>query len=354
MATIAMEAALGADGGVAALTAAARRSLEGSDSLVVLGDARALAPALSRLRYEPMRLRLHDIGPCASVATHDEPGRLAQAARAVPACLDLLEAGEVDALVTAAPGSVLLAEARRRTRAMHPAMPAALAAVVPTLPRAGTADPFALLLDAGGVPSPSDPIAGADALVGWAVAGAIYARVVSGVREPGVALLAADVTPELWPAPLAAAASRLRSLPPTTLRPVGPVRAIDVPRGLADVIVADGAVGAAVRSLLEGITDLTVEAARYAWKARTTWRVGLRLLSDAVGQLQKVSEFRMYGGAPLLGLERLVLVASPHTGEEGMANALKLAAKCERAGLMAELRAGLYAPGVLSSLATER
>jgi glycerol-3-phosphate acyltransferase PlsX len=74
-----------------------------------------------------------------------------------------------------------------------------------------------------------------------------------------------------------------------------------------------------------------------------TWRVGLRLLSQGVGMLRKVSEFKDYGGAPLLGLQHLVLVANPDAGEMAFENAVKLATTCHRKGLLAETARALQA-----------
>jgi glycerol-3-phosphate acyltransferase PlsX len=106
-----------------------------------------------------------------------------------------------------------------------------------------------------------------------------------------------------------------------------------------------------VRGLLEGITDLTVDAARYAWKTRTTWRVGLRLLSQGVGMLRRVSEFREYGGAPLLGYSELVLLADPASGPVAISNAFKLAGKCVRGGLSAAVADSLRTAAAASAAA---
>jgi glycerol-3-phosphate acyltransferase PlsX len=74
-----------------------------------------------------------------------------------------------------------------------------------------------------------------------------------------------------------------------------------------------------------------------------TWRVGLRLLSQGVGMLRKVSEFKDYGGAPLLGLRDLVLVASSESGEPAFENAIRLAATCHRRGLQGSLASAVSA-----------
>ncbi len=333
---IAIEVSGGVDGPETFVTAAAGISLHGRSRLLLVGDGERLGAELRRHSYDPMRLRIVDAGVRQGKGSGDHLAREAAARVSLPVAFELVRAGEADALITAASGALVLHCAEAGLRALAPGVPAALAAVVPTMPRPGHADPLALLLDTSGRAAAS-----AEALHGFAVMGGAYARLVSGIRQPRVALLSTSTDPGAGPAAVVAAHAALRRAPNGGLNFIGGVGAIDIPRGQADVIVVDGFTGAAVRGLLEGITDLTVEAARYAWKARTTWRVGLRLLSDGVGQLRKVSEFREYGGAPLLGLDGVVLVAAPEAGVEAIANAIKLAGKCVHADIVRELEAEL-------------
>ncbi len=334
--TLVIDAYGGADAPRAVVAAAAARSLEGRARLVLVGDASVLGAELGRHGYDPMRLRIVGAGVPQPHVTGDDLA-LREAARAsLPICLEMLREGEADALISFSPPEVVQALARETLAPLRPGLQAALASVVPTMPRSGNEDPLALLLDVSGIPT-QDPAAICD----WAVLGATYARVVSGIRQPSVGLLATDVDPGAGPDFVRVAHRALRRGP--GVRFVGNLRAVDIPRGLADVVVVDGFAGFAVRGLLEGITELTVDAARYAWKTRTTWRVGLRLLSQGVGMLRRVSEFREYGGAPILGLERLVLVAAPTSTEAAAGNALKLAGKCVRRDLEGELRRALDA-----------
>lgn len=324
----------GADAPRAVVAAAAARSLEGRARLVLVGDAQALGAELSRHGYDPMRLRIEAAGAPQPHVTGDEIA-LRQAARtSLPICFEMLQKGEADAMVSFSPPQLVQAMAREALAPIRPGVAPALAAVVPTMPRSGHEDPLALLLDVSGTPA-----AEAGALHDWAVLGATYARVVTGIRQPSVGLLATDVDPGAGPAFVRDAHRGLRKA--EGLRFVGNLRAVDIPRGLADVVVVDGFAGFAVRGLLEGITELTVDAARYAWKTRTTWRVGLRLLSQGVGMLRRVSEFREYGGAPILGLEKVVILATPTSTERAAGNAMKLAGKCARHDLDGALAAAL-------------
>jgi len=281
-----------------------------------------------------MRLRLVDSGVSCPPPGADHIARQQATRATLPTALALLASGEAQALITASEERVVLPLARAHLAPLSANIPVCSAAVFPTMPRSSSADPLALLLDVSG-----EATSTAAMLVGQARLGAVYSRVVSGIRQPQVALLSTGLESSDGPPAVVAAHSALRQL--AEVRFVGNLRAVDLPRGYADVIVTDGFTGHAVRGLLEGLTDMTVDAARYAWKTKLTWRVGLRLLSKGVGMLRKVSEFKEYGGAPILGLDALVLIAAPDSGEVAFSNAIRLAAKCVRRDLLGQLRAAV-------------
>ena len=320
----------------AILAAAARQSLVGKAQLLLVGDAAELQRRLAGLSYDPMRLRIVGAPAPYPRQTGDALAATQAAGAALPVALGLLVDGEGDALVTAAPPGVAWQLARETLASVVPGVAPALASVVPTLPRSSGDDPFALVLDVSG-----EAAATAGQLIAFAVMGAAYAKVVSGVRQPQVSLLSTGLGLEEGPPAVVAAHRALKRI--AGFQFVGNVRAVDIPRGYADVVVSGGYTGHAVRGLLEGLADLTIDAARYAWKSKVTWRAGLRLLSPGVGMLKRVSEFKEYGGSPLLGLDRLVLVANPDSSEAALANAIRLASKCVRHGLRDEIARQLEA-----------
>ncbi len=321
----------GSEAPAAIVRAAVRMARQGVANLVLVGDVAALQDQLGILPYDPMTLRL----VAAPASFPRKPGDTlaqAEAARvALPVAMELLREGEADVLITASPPDLVRELARMHLRPLAGARVLATAAVIPTMPRQGQDEPLALLLDVSG----QRTVTGAD-LVEFAVLGAQYAQTVTKVATPKVALLSTGQGAGDGPPEVVFAHQRLKTLP--GMQFVGNVRATDLSRGFADVIVTDGLVGHTVHGLLEGLTEMTVEAARYAWKTKVTWRFGLRLLSQGVGMLRKVSEFTSYGGAPLLGMDQLVLVASPDSKEPAFANAIKLAARCHAADLQGQLR----------------
>jgi len=313
---------------LAAVRAAARISRETDVTAILVGDARELQELVVRQSYDPARLRMvHAPG---QLRHGEDVGSTEAAASSLGVALDLLRTGEAQALVTTAPGEWVARLAEEALPLLPGVREAALCAVYPTLPRASGRDPFALILDVG-----AHHVATAQALVTWARLGAAYARVVSGVAEPSVALLSTGSDAADGPTAVVEAHERLARDP--TIAFAGNLLGVEIPRGEADVVVTDGFTGHTVARLFDGLTQITVEAARHAWQARLSWRMGLRLLSRGVGLLRRASEFAEYGGAPLLGLQGVVIKAHGRADAKAVANAIGVAVQAVQSGVVKQI-----------------
>lgn len=324
------------------MAAAAQTARHAVARIILVGDAGPIQDQLSLLAYDPAWLRVVHVAVKYPRHADDVAAVLDAARAALPTAISLLRDGDADALVTASPPDAVRDAVRAGLPMLQGAHTLPLAAVFPCMPRPGRTEPLALLLDVSGART-----ATADELVEFALLGSAYARVVTGVESPAVALLSTGLAPEDGPPEVVAAHRALRNL--AGVRFVGNLRATDLARGQADVVVADGLVGHTVRGLLEGLTTMTVEAARYAWRTKVAWRMALRLLSQGVGMLKTVSEFQEYGGAPLLGCDHLVLLAHADSAPPALANAIKLATRCTSRGLTSALRSALNDSGTPTS-----
>ena len=182
---------------------------------------------------------------------------------------------------------------------------------------------FALILDVGATLQPK-----ADDLVQWAKMGVGYASRISKVEAPTVGLLSTSADPLAGPAHVVEAHRRLAA--DTSVRFVGNVSGLDVPRGAADVVVCDGFTGQIILQLLGGIGDSIMNAASQAWERRMSWRMGLRLLEGAVVRFHELITHNAYGGAPLLGFDQVAILALQSSDSAALQNAIKLAAKAYR------------------------
>jgi len=292
-----------------------------SAEIILVGDASVLGRLLPRMRHDGSRVRVHHASTHVEMDEKPAEALAAKPDASILVAAQLVANGEGDALVSAGnTGAAILACARSWTL-LDGVRRAALAAVYPTELRRGEKDdPFSLILDVGATIE-----ATAEDLVTFAVMGSAYAKLMSANRRPRVALLsngseANKGTPEVI-------AAHTALVETTELNFIGNVEGLDIPRGVADVIVTSGFVGNVVLKMLEGVSETVVRLARYAHKERLAWRLGLLALSSAIDQLKQITDWQQYGGAPLLGFAHPFIKAHGRSNARAVTNAVKVAHK---------------------------
>lgn len=331
---------MGGDKGVeATVGGAARLSLEEVDIRVLLvGDVQQMSNVLDDVRYDPARIEL--VGADGVIAMYDKPQ---QALDERPNCslltaARLVQAGDADALVTSGNTGAAVLGAARTFERLPGVRRAALASVYPTAKRRGPRrDPFAMMLDVG-----AGMGATAGDLVTFGYMGAAYSSLISEIERPRVALLS-NGTEALKGTPAIVEAHR--RLLQTDLNFAGNVEGLDIPRGTVDVIVCDGFLGNVVLKMLEGVSEVVADIARDASSRKLQWRLGLTMLGGGIKHLQRMTDWKAYGGAPLLGLDSVMIKAHGRSESRAIRNAIKVAAKASRGDLVDRIRQGVSRAG---------
>ncbi len=315
---------------------AAEASLTLADAEIILvGDAAAIGAILPRLRHDGARVRVHHATQVVEMDDKPTEALAAKPDASILVAAQLVASGEGDALVSAGNTGASVLACARTWKLIPGVRRAALASVYPTeLRRGDKNDPFSLILDVGATIDAS-----ADDLVTFAIMGAAYAGLISRNRRPRVALLSNGT--EAGKGPQAVVDAHQILLEATELNFIGNVEGLDIPRGVADVIVCNGFVGNVVLKMLEGVADTVVRLARYAHKEKLTWRIGLMALSSALTQLKAVTDWQQYGGAPLLGFEHPFIKAHGRSNAHALTNAIKVAAKASSGDLCGHIARGL-------------
>ncbi len=299
--------------------------------IILVGDASAIGRILPRLRHDGARVRVHH---APHVIEMDEKPAEALAAKpeaSIAVAVELVARGDGDAVVSAGNTGASVLACARRWQLLDGIHRAALAAVFPTELRRGEKDdPFSLILDVGATLE----VTAAD-LVGFAVMGSAYAKLVSHNRRPRVALLSNGTEPGKGPPEIVAAHAAL--VETTELNFIGNVEGMDIPRGVADVVVTGGFTGNVVLKMLEGVSETVVRLARYAHKERLAWRLGLMALSSAIDQLKEITDWHQYGGAPLLGFAHPLIKAHGRSNARAITNAIRVAEKVLSGNLTASI-----------------
>jgi glycerol-3-phosphate acyltransferase PlsX len=198
------------------------------------------------------------------------------------------------------------------------------------------------------LPGPSGPCvlldggANADArpehLLQFAHMGALFSQEALGVAAPSVALLSIGEEPEKGNRLVREAHDLLA---PSSLRFVGNVEGRDLLAGAADVVVCDGFTGNVALKTLEGGIGTALRGLREAIGSSWTSKVGGLLIRPAARELRQRLDPETYGGAYLLGLRGLVVIAHGNSSRVAVANAIRLAAQGVEHGVVDQLAASL-------------
>lgn len=340
---VALDAMGGDEAPEVTVRGAAEASLDTEAELVLVGDEARLGRLLRGLSHDTARLRIEPaVGVIEMGASPREAlARLPQASLPVASRLVARggASGGADALVSAGnTGAVILSCAESFSR-LPGVTRTALAAVVPTERRRGAkADPFSLLLDCGATVRVR-----ASDLVGFALMGASYASIISKNQRPRVALLSNGTEPTKGTEEIVEAHRILSGV--SSIDFIGNVEGVDIPRGTADVVVCDGFTGNVVLKMLEGVSETVRDLARFAYRSKLAWKLAMLLLATGLKQLKSVTDWQQYGGAPLLGFDRICIKAHGRSGPRAIRNAIKVAVRCVRQDLAGNIARQVAALG---------
>lgn len=302
---------------------------------LLVGDRTLIDNALAETKHNGERISVQHAADF--VGMDEKPGEaLARKPNAsVAVAARLVAEGEAQALVSAGNTGAGVLACARHFQLIPGVRRAALATVYPTRSvRGAKEDPFSLILDVGATVE-----ATADDLVTFAVMGSQYARIISRNERPKVALLSNGVEPQKGPPRVVEAHARLSEMKDINF--IGNVEGIDIPKGTADVIVTDGFVGNVCLKMLEGVHETVVELAQYAYKESLRWRAGLAMLSSGIQRIKDITDWNQYGGAPILGFDRIFIKAHGRSKARAIANAGKVAAKVVANNLGNSIKEGL-------------
>ena len=221
--------------------------------------------------------------------------------------------GEAGAVVSAGNTGAMLAAGLLEIRRLPDVHRPAIAVPLPSI--GGTS----VLIDAG---------ANADArpehLVQFGHMGSVFAEEILGIPDPKVALLSIGEEPEKGNRLVRETHPLLET---SQLDFVGNVESRDLLAHAADVVVCDGFTGNMVLNLMEGTIKTLLDELRSEIEATPRGKLGGLLVRPAARALRKRLDPDTYGGAYLLGLRGLVVIAHGSSSRTAIANAITLGAQ---------------------------
>jgi glycerol-3-phosphate acyltransferase PlsX len=304
---------------------------------VVAGALAAAADGIVPILYGPASLDARGLEHVVAeqvIAMDDKP---AEAVRAKPdsslvASCRAVGEGRADAVVSAGNTGAMLAAGLLEIRRLPGVMRPAIAVPIPAR------DGPSVLLDCG-----ANADARAEHLLQFAHMGAIFAEEILGIANPEVRLLSIGEEPEKGNQLVLEAHALLAE---SSLNFRGNTESRDLLAKAADVVVADGFTGNVALKALEGTIRTVIQGLREEITATTLGKLGGLLIRPASRRLRHRLDPDAYGGAYLLGLRGLVVIAHGNSSRTAIANAIRLATRGVEHDVTGKLAANLPAKAI--------
>jgi glycerol-3-phosphate acyltransferase PlsX len=329
MVTVAVDAG-GADLGPAEVAAGAVRAAGDEIKVILFGPAGEIGPVSGNVEVVDAPISIAKAADPAFAVRSTPDASIVQAARAVAD-------GRAQALVSGgSTGSALAAglfNLRRDRGIYRPAL---------ALPVPMPGSTPVLLLDVG-----ANVTCRPEHLVQFAHMGSAFAQAVMGTASPRVALLSNGEEPGKGTPELVAVHEQLAGEGGTGLNFIGNIEGTQVTDGAADVVVMDGFTGNITLKLIEGVSGRTLQAIRDAALSSPRAKLGGLLLAPAVRRLRQEIDPETPGGAYMLGLRQLGVVAHGRFTRRGFQRAIEVAAKGVQEDVIARTREALLQAGAL-------
>lgn len=288
--------AMGGDNAPAEIVKGAVEALNENDKLKVyaVGDETAIKAELAKYTYDASKLEI--VHTTEVIETAEPPVMAIRKKKdsSIVKAMNMVKNKECDAFVSAGSTGAVLVGGQVIVGRIKGVERPPLAPLIPT--KTG----FSLLIDCG-----ANVDARPSFLVQFAKIGTVYMENVMGIKNPKVAIVNIGAEEEKGNALVKETFPLLKACPDINF--IGSIEAREIPSGQADVIVCDAFVGNVILKLYEGVGATLISKVKEGMMSTLRSKIGALLVKPALKQTMKSFDASEYGGAPLLGLNGLVV-----------------------------------------------
>ena len=247
--------------------------------------------------------------------------------------MKLLHEGKADAIVSSGnTGAVIAAAVFELGRIKGISRPA-IAPMIPTIP----GKPL-LMLDSG-----ANSICTPDNLLGFAIMGSHYMENILGIENPKVGLVNIGVE-EKKGTPLTKETYQL--LKTADINFAGNLEARQIPHGDVDVAVTDGFTGNVILKLMEGMGEFMKSALKGILMKNTITKLSALTMAGGLKEFKKKFDVKEHGGAPLLGVDGMVVKAHGNSDAKAFCAAIRQAKKAVETDLLNKIKTAVEGSGL--------
>ncbi len=297
--------------------------------IILVGRREVVQAELDHYDTTGLSLTLHQASQVIEMDEHPAAAVKAKKDSSMIVGMELIKRNEADAFVTAGNSGGALAAALFRLGRIRGIKRPALSSVFPSQTPQG----HCFILDIG---------ANADCkpeyLLQFAIMGSVYAERVLGVPSPRVAIVSNGEEEGKGNQLVQETVPLLKA---SGLHFVGNAEGKDVPWGLADVVVTDGFTGNVMIKLSEGVAKFLLDVLKEEITSRSVSKVGGLLARPAFDEVKRRLDYREYGGAPLLGVDGVVIVGHGRSDALAIRNAIRVAAQTVENSVLEAITQGI-------------
>lgn len=262
--------------------------------VVLVGQEAAINAELAKYTYDAAQVEVVNAD---EVIDPNEPPVLAIRKKkdsSIVKGLEMVKEGKCDAFLSAGSTGAVLVGGQVIVGRIKGVERPPLAPLIPTV------DGMSLLIDCG-----ANVDARSTHLVQFAKMGSIYMENVMGVKNPKVAIVNIGAEEEKGNSLVKETFPLLKSSPDINF--IGSIEAREIPDGKADVIVCEAFTGNVILKMYEGTAAALVKVIKKGLMSNLRSKIGGFLIKPALKKTLKGFSLEDYGGAPLLGLNGLVI-----------------------------------------------
>ena len=275
----------------------------------LVGQEELIQKELEKYTYENERIEV--VNATEVIETAEPPVMAIRKKKdsSIVVAMNMVKKGEADAFVSAGNSGAVLVGGQLIVGRIKGIERPPLAPLLPT------AKGVSLLIDCG-----ANVDARPSHLVQFAKLGSIYMEHILGIEKPRVAIVNIGAEEEKGNALVKETFPLLKECEDINF--IGSIEARDIPHGYADVIVCEAFVGNVILKLYEGVGSVLIHKVKQGMMSTLRSKIGALLVKPALKETLKSFDASEHGGAPLLGLNGLVVKTHGNSNAQEVSNSI--------------------------------